>query len=61
MNDFPLLCPRCGRPQRVLRQDDPHRPVRVVHTETGRETCADEDEPASEPPTDPERSGLDRC
>ncbi|MFJ5881919.1 hypothetical protein [Kitasatospora cineracea] len=74
MNQIPLLCPRCGRPQRIVHQEDPHHPVRVVHAETGREPCpepadgpadglADEDGGGSvgEPPTDPERTGLSRC
>ncbi|MFI1520353.1 hypothetical protein [Kitasatospora cineracea] len=74
MNQIPLLCPRCGRPQQVVHQEDPHHPVRVVHAETGREPCdgpadgpadhlVDEDdgEVVGEPPTDPERTGLSRC
>ncbi|MEU3492566.1 hypothetical protein [Kitasatospora cineracea] len=70
MNQIPLLCPRCGRPQRIVHQEDPHHPVRVVHTETGREPCdepagevvgEDDGEVVGEPPTDPERSGLNRC
>ncbi|MEU5388100.1 hypothetical protein ACFVT9_14645 [Kitasatospora cineracea] len=70
MNQIPLLCPRCGRPQQVVHQEDPHHPVRVVHAETGREPCdgpadtdddEDDGEVVGEPPTDPERTGLSRC
>ncbi|MFD7642701.1 hypothetical protein ACFV4P_18795 [Kitasatospora sp. NPDC059795] len=39
MHPIPLLCPRCGEPQQVVHIDDPHNPIRVVHTETGRESC----------------------
>ncbi|MEV7118829.1 MULTISPECIES: hypothetical protein [Kitasatospora] len=39
MHPIPLLCPRCGQPQQVIHIDDPHHPIRVVHTETGREDC----------------------
>ncbi|RAJ40442.1 hypothetical protein K353_03334 [Kitasatospora sp. SolWspMP-SS2h] len=42
MNRIPLLCPRCGRPQQIIHPDDPGHPVRVVHTDTGREECAPE-------------------
>ncbi|MFC8715946.1 hypothetical protein [Kitasatospora sp. NPDC057198] len=70
MNQMPLLCPRCGRPQQVVHQEDPRHPVRVVHTGTGREACerpepAEQPEPAAEtvgePPIDVERTGLSRC
>ncbi|MFB7945871.1 hypothetical protein ACFC6L_13225 [Kitasatospora phosalacinea] len=71
-NRMPLLCPRCGLPQQVVHQDDPHHPVRVVHTGTGREPC-DEPPTVEEPPgesaggsigeapIDVERTGLSRC
>ncbi|MFD8594871.1 hypothetical protein ACFV1L_07705 [Kitasatospora sp. NPDC059646] len=39
MHPIPLLCPRCGEPQTVVHSDDPHHPIRVLHTETGREEC----------------------
>ncbi|QKW18979.1 hypothetical protein HUT16_07800 [Kitasatospora sp. NA04385] len=56
MNQIPLLCPRCGRPQRIVHGEGPHRPVRVVHTETGRESCEEPAEPdggaAGEAPAD---------
>ncbi|WP_033213179.1 hypothetical protein [Kitasatospora phosalacinea] len=66
MNQIPLLCPRCGLPQQVVHQEDPHHPVRVVHTGTGRESCdgpgsAEEPESVGEAPIDVERTGLDRC
>ncbi|GLW52504.1 hypothetical protein [Kitasatospora phosalacinea] len=67
-NRMPLLCPRCGHPQQVVHQDDPHHPVRVVHTGTGREACdepeAVEELPGENPgeaPIDVERTGLSRC
>ncbi|WP_431677749.1 hypothetical protein [Kitasatospora sp. KL5] len=34
----PLICPRCGLPQRVV-PGGPQRPVKVVHADTGREGC----------------------
>ncbi|GLW70486.1 hypothetical protein Kpho02_27850 [Kitasatospora phosalacinea] len=68
MNRMPLLCPRCGRPQQVVHEDDPHHPVRVVHTGTGREECDEPEtgeetpgEHVGEAPIDVERTGLDRC
>ncbi|MFJ1752847.1 hypothetical protein [Kitasatospora sp. NPDC088134] len=54
MNQIPLLCPRCGRPQLVEHRTDPHHPVRVVHADTGREECAPRPEDGTEPP-DPGR------
>ncbi|GAA0654619.1 hypothetical protein GCM10010193_00990 [Kitasatospora atroaurantiaca] len=38
MSRIPLICPRCGHPQRVI-PGGPEHPVRVVHAETGREEC----------------------
>ncbi|WP_156178927.1 hypothetical protein [Saccharothrix sp. ST-888] len=38
MPRIPLICPRCGRPQRVV-PSTPDRTARVVHAETGREEC----------------------
>ncbi|MFF4338890.1 hypothetical protein ACFY00_02990 [Kitasatospora sp. NPDC001540] len=64
MNQMPLLCPRCGRPQQVVHEDDPHHPVRVVHTGTGREACDGPDTPeerVGEAPIDVERTGFNRC
>jgi hypothetical protein len=34
----PLICPRCGKEQRVV-PGDPRRAVKVVHADTGREDC----------------------
>lgn len=34
----PLICPRCGRPQRVV-PGGPERAAKVVHADTGREEC----------------------
>ena len=45
MAPLPLLCPRCGREQRVI-PGGPDKPVRVVHAATGREECPDEPAPA---------------
>ncbi|MGW6915180.1 hypothetical protein ACWGB8_15395 [Kitasatospora sp. NPDC054939] len=38
MPTIPLMCPRCGLPQRVV-PGGPQKPVRVVHDGTGREAC----------------------
>ncbi|MET8701599.1 hypothetical protein ACFVUH_03110 [Kitasatospora sp. NPDC058032] len=35
---IPLICPRCGREQRVV-PGGPGRAVKVVHAGTGREAC----------------------
>ncbi|MFC6598655.1 hypothetical protein [Kitasatospora paranensis] len=35
----PLICPRCGREQRVV-PGGPQRAAKVVHADTGREDCA---------------------
>jgi hypothetical protein len=53
MTRIPLICPRCGRPQRVV-PGGPDKVARVVHADTGREACA----PAGAEPTGapPERS-----
>ncbi|WP_407914140.1 hypothetical protein [Kitasatospora sp. NE20-6] len=47
MSRIPLICPRCGLPQRVL-PGGPERLARVVHVGTGREACGPAD-----PPPDP--------
>ncbi|MFD7736068.1 hypothetical protein ACFV6F_37490 [Kitasatospora phosalacinea] len=71
-NRMPLLCPRCGLPQQVVHEDDPHHPVRVVHTGTSREPCEEPQtaeetvretpgESVGEAPIDVERTGLSRC
>lgn len=41
MPKIPLICPRCGRPQRVVPggPERPDRPVIVVHEDTGKEEC----------------------
>ncbi|MER5864973.1 hypothetical protein [Kitasatospora sp. NPDC002040] len=38
MSKIPLICPRCGRPQRVV-PGGPGHPAKVVHADTGREAC----------------------
>ncbi len=38
MSRIPLICPRCGRPQRVI-PGGPEHLARVVHADTGREAC----------------------
>ncbi|MFF1874137.1 hypothetical protein [Streptomyces sp. CB03911] len=38
MERIPLICPRCGQPQRVV-PGGADRVVRVVHSDTGREAC----------------------
>ncbi len=35
---IPLICPRCGKEQRVV-PGGPGRAVKVVHTGTGQEAC----------------------
>lgn len=52
MSRVPLICPRCGHPQRVV-PGGPERPIRVVHEATGREACTEsEDAPAVERPSE---------
>ncbi|MCX5213838.1 hypothetical protein OG689_31985 [Kitasatospora sp. NBC_00240] len=47
MERIPLICPRCGQPQRVVPGGD--RVVRVVHADTGRAACgSDEAESGAE-------------
>ncbi|MEV8098121.1 hypothetical protein [Kitasatospora sp. NPDC085879] len=53
MSPVALLCPRCGRPQRVV-PGGPQRPVKVVHDDTGREDCERPD-PAAGHPAPPAR------
>jgi hypothetical protein len=53
MAPLPLMCPRCGRPQRVVpggprKHDSTDRPIRVVHTDTGLEEC---EQPPQAPPS----------
>ncbi|MER5636151.1 hypothetical protein ABT095_04270 [Kitasatospora sp. NPDC002227] len=38
MPSIPLICPRCGKPQRFV-PGGPGGRARVVHEETGREDC----------------------
>ncbi|MER8184816.1 hypothetical protein [Kitasatospora sp. NPDC094015] len=47
MSNTPLLCPRCGRPQRMV-PGGPERPAKAVHADTGREDC--DPAPAGRPP-----------
>ena len=47
MARIPLLCPRCGRPQRVI-PGGPERAARIVHADTGRDSCNLPDEPPGE-------------
>lgn len=54
MSRIPLICPRCGKTQRVV-PGGPERPARVLHEETGREEC----EPAGSA-SDGRAPGADR-
>ncbi|WP_441246831.1 hypothetical protein [Kitasatospora sp. McL0602] len=48
MSRIPLICPRCGRLQRVV-PGGPERPARVVHDDTGREACTPADATVEKP------------
>ncbi len=48
MPRVPLICPRCGRPQRVV-PGGPERPARIVHADTGREACGRSEENGADP------------
>ncbi|MFD0264864.1 hypothetical protein ACFVH7_42155 [Kitasatospora indigofera] len=54
MERIPLICPRCGRPQRVV-PGGAGRVVRVVHSDTGREACGpDKDDVTPDPHAGPD-------
>ncbi|WP_344469182.1 hypothetical protein [Kitasatospora kazusensis] len=56
MTRIPLICPRCGRAQRVV-PGGPERPARVVHEDTGQEACEPAGRQEDRQPVRPSPSG----